>query len=334
MMKPPPDQQASQRMAQAAGWLQRLQAPADDGTLEQWLDWCTQDPRNQRAFDDISQVWAASAQVPASPPRRPSPRALAAGIAGLFTLLLAGAAGWNTWRQQQAQLPVMELAANAGSNSRTELPDGSIVELGGRSQARVHYTSAQRQLSLLHGQLFVTVSSDAGRPFVVNVGELRIKAVGTAFDVLNEAGRSVVTVVEGQVEVRTAAGGAADQDAATIRLGAGQQLVQVAGSGALPERIVDTATATAWRSGVLIFVDQPLIQVLAAVNRYADREVIIEDPQVGAALAFTGTARTDRIGNWLAALPDTFPVVLQPLPDGRLLLQGRPGNTAGPSPLP
>lgn len=168
------------------------------------------------------------------------------------------------------------------------------------------------------GQLFVTVAPERDRPFVVDAGGLRVTAVGTAFDVLQEAGRTVVTVMEGRTDVRIAGGSA---EATPIRLSAGQQLSYVPGSASLPVRWVDPAVSSAWRTGVLKFVDEPLKNVIATINRYVAREIVIEDPAIGA-LTFTGTAHLDRIEGWLAALPAVFPVSVLDLPDGRRLVGG------------
>lgn len=324
----------AQRLTQAADWLQQLQQDPDDEAMQRWLDWYAEDPLNRQAFNDISQVWNASAELPATPSQRPPPWAFAAGLAGFFAFLLIAAFAWNNWWQPPHSMTALELTTPTGHNSRTALPDGSVVELGGRSQALVHYTTAQREVRLLQGQLFVTVAQDASRPFIVDLGDLRVAAVGTAFDVLHDTGRSVVTVVEGQVDVRMAHGLRADGGAAAspIRLGAGQQLTHMSGSPVLPVGWVDPATTTAWRDGILVFVDQPLSLVMAVINRYTDRQVVIEDSDIGA-LTFTGTARTDRIGDWLAALPDAFPVALAELPGDRMLLHQQPDH-APPSALP
>ena len=50
-----------QRMEQAALWLQRMHAGADDErVVESWLDWCQRDPLNQQAFDEIAAVLGLS----------------------------------------------------------------------------------------------------------------------------------------------------------------------------------------------------------------------------------------------------------------------------------
>lgn len=321
------DAAQQQRLEQAADWLQQLQGrQCDEGVVERWLDWCAQDPRNQQAFDAISAIWEAAgdatgaqpSRAPASPPRwYRSSRALAAGIAGLAFAALAVFAVLR-W-QPVVHDSLHALASPAGENSRTELPDGSVIELGGLSEAAVALSRHERRVDLRSGQLFVTVAPDAARPFVVDAGGLQVAAVGTAFDVLQEPGRTVVTVMEGRTDVRIASGSA---QAVPIRLGAGQQLAYERGSASLPVRWVDPAVSTAWRSGVLKFVDEPLNHVVASINRYVDRQIVIDDPSIGA-LAFTGTAHVDRIESWLAALPDAFPVSVVELPDGRRLLGAR-----------
>lgn len=328
-----PAEDEMRRLEQAADWLQQLRSrESDDGLVERWLAWCAADPRNQRAFDGMVSIWEATAEVPASPSRRTIPLALAAGIAGLL-FGLAGLFGWAQW-QERHDLPVQALTSPVGTNSRAELSDGSVLELGGRSEATVSYTRRQRRVELLGGQMFVTVSQDSARPFVVDAGGLQVTAVGTAFDVLYEPGRAVVTVMEGQTDVRVAADGAAGSGPGEpIRLVAGQQLAYVRGSTSLPVRRVDPLLVSGWRNGVLNFVDVPLGQVVASLNRYVPHEILIEDAFVGD-LAFTGTARLDRIEYWLAALPTVFPVTVVELPDGKRLLRAQRRETRSQAPAP
>ena len=72
-------------------------------------------------------------------------------------------------------------------------------------------------------------------------------------------------------------------------------------------------------------LDEPLGEVIATVNRYAPRQIIIEDPGIRE-LSFTGTARIDRIDDWVRALPHAFPVTVAELDEGRQLIGPRPGS--------
>jgi transmembrane sensor len=111
------------------------------------------------------------------------------------------------------------------------------------------------------------------------------------------------------------------------QLQAGQQLAYLHATHRVVVRETDPLAATAWRSGTLHFQNQPLSEVIATLNRYAARRLVIEDPQVGA-LSFTGTARTDRISGWLQGLAVAFPVTVNELADGRQLLVARSGASS------
>ena len=54
--------------------------------------------------------------------------------------------------------------------------------------------------------------------------------------------------------------------------------------------------------------------LIASLNRYSKRPVRIADPKL-AALAFTGTIRTDAIDRWLEALPQVLPLRVEMRPD-------------------
>jgi transmembrane sensor len=72
----------------------------------------------------------------------------------------------------------------------------------------------------------------------------------------------------------------------------------------------DVQVATAWRSGVLKFVDEPLQNVVADLNRYTERKIIIGDPSLNA-LPYTGTVFAERIDQWLLAVQDAFPLYVE-----------------------
>jgi len=70
---------------------------------------------------------------------------------------------------------------------------------------------------------------------------------------------------------------------------------------------VEAATATAWQTGRLEFVNEPLGSVIADLNRYSNRRIALADERL-ATLVFTGTLRSDAIGDWLHGIEEVFPV--------------------------
>src|SRR3546814_17298145 len=80
------------------------------------------------------------------------------------------------------------------------------------------------------------------------------------FGVRLEGAETCVTCLAGRVKIVTAA-------AANAALGPGEQLTFA--SGSLGKVVsVDPEKAEAWRSGLLLFTDEPISQVVDEINRY------------------------------------------------------------------
>src|SRR6185369_14177290 len=59
----------------------------------------------------------------------------------------------------------------------------------------------RRDVDLLEGQALFRVAHNTARPFVVHSGTTSVVAVGTQFDVYKKQAATVVTVIDGKVEV-------------------------------------------------------------------------------------------------------------------------------------
>jgi transmembrane sensor len=191
----------------------------------------------------------------------------------------------------------------------TRLPDGSEVDLAPNSEMAVQFTASERAIALERGEAFFTVAPNRTRPFIVNAVGVRVRAVGTEFNVRQGAGRVTVTVAEGTVDIDAdRVPTAADQPAA-LRLSAGNEFVWDQSTGRHAVRATRSERALAWRSGRLEYIDEPLDAVITDVNRYSARHIVIQDPRIGR-LTYTGTVFIGMVDEWLAALPSAFPIRL------------------------
>ncbi|MGO4701535.1 FecR family protein [Dyella sp. 2RAB6] len=297
------------RLSAAADWWLRLREPeVSEATLLQWIAWSARE-ENLAAFerlgalaDDMEHLDDASRDVLRrglpSPQRakksaRPwLPLALAAGFAAAAT------GGYLAWTLLTATV-ARDYASEVAQRQDVRLPDGTQVVLGGASRIAARFDSNLRKVELSEGEAFFQIAPD-DMPFEVRVGEVRIRDVGTSFDVRRGGDRVMIEVAEGRVMVN--APGAVSVQEAT----AGQRIVFVPGAGL---QIVqsDPARTAAWREHRLEFDNEPLDVVVASLNRYSKRPVRIADAKL-AALAFTGTIRTDAIDRWLEALPQVLPL--------------------------
>jgi transmembrane sensor len=199
-------------------------------------------------------------------PRRPLLAAVALALLASITVLFL-------WVDRDS---ARTYSTGIGEQRTIQLADGSAVELNSRSRIKVRLTDRQRDVALIEGQALFRVAKDKQRPFVVQAGEARVRAVGTEFDVYRKPTVTVVTVVEGRVETYPGSDGAG---AAAIVLSAGDQLTVLPHSVPRPKR-ADTAAATAWVHKRLIFEETPLSEVAEEFNRYNRRPLAIDDPEL------------------------------------------------------
>ncbi|UPG85930.1 FecR domain-containing protein [Luteibacter aegosomatis] len=299
----------------AADWWARLRDPAlPEQAWMQWSDWLEADPRHAPAFDRVAALAESLGAMGAAersafvarfaPATRARPRLprLAFGIAAGVAVAVAAAGLFLAWRGPSAQAP-RQYASEPAGHRDISLPDGSSIELGGASSVTAHYGREVRAVDLDAGEAFFRVAH-AERPFVVNAGPLRIRDLGTAFNVRRTGDRVTVTVTEGRVRVSPAQEGG---DLGQVELGAGRQVSFDPATQAMRILDVNPDSALAWRGNRLEFVNEPLDSVLANVSRYSKRPIRLADPDLGK-LTFTGTVQVDTIDSWVAALPRVFPV--------------------------
>lgn len=223
---------------------------------------------------------ASSGREPRRPLSTGMRMAFAAGLAVLVTTV--SLVTW--WREYPTY------STGVGEERSILMSDGSTINLNGRSRVRVHYTAHERDIDLLDGQALFSVAKNPSRPFIVHTGSIRVRAVGTEFDVERRIRETVVTVVEGVVSVAQArpatsfAFGQASTPAqfatpplSPVYVPAGEQLVVAPSLNARPVR-VNVAAATAWTHRELVFASTPLRDVVEEFNRYNDRQLVISDP--------------------------------------------------------
>lgn len=324
----------------AADWWVRLRdADLPDRLLLEWSDWLAADPRHEVAFARVSALAEdAAAMAPSmrerfvqryapavAPAARAPRRRFARAAAALAALVVLGAGAFVLLRPSPG-LSAGHYASERAGHRDIALPDGSSIEMGGATSVTARYGRDERAIDLDAGEAFFRVAH-AERPFVVNAGPLRIRDLGTAFNVRRTGDRVTVAVTEGRVRVSPS--GAHDDDG-TVELGAGREVSFDSATQAMRILDVDPATATAWRGHRLAFVDEPLASVVDNVNRYSARPIRILDPSLGR-LTFTGTVQVDTIDSWVSALPRVFPLRVDTYAD-RLELTRQTAMTRGPQP--
>ena len=186
-----------------------------------------------------------------------------------------------------------------GSEYWIVLPDGTRVWLNAATELKypVAFHAKERRV-YLKGEAYFEVAPDKNRPFYVETEEVKIRVLGTVFDVNTHYTRGVRTVlVEGAValewgdqkEIRMKPGELADFDRTTTEV-------------TLKE--VDVTSYISWKEGYFVFEDEPLEEIMHTLSLWYDKEFLFVGKR-SRALHFSGhIKRYERIETILSAITD------------------------------
>jgi transmembrane sensor len=220
--------------------------------------------------------------------------------AGLMIVYTPALNPWDT-SSLQAKIPTVTLipyASLRGEVKEVKFPDGSVAVMDGDSSLIGRFGPIGRKVELQRGRALFMVAPDKTKSFVVTAGGLSIVAVGTRFDVNVVHDGLTVTLIEGHVVIEAKQAGTEP-----TMLGAGQQYIERRGQ-VVVRKVADVGErATAWRSGILHFEGEPLLEAVQIVNRYTQEQFVVRDPVV-AALPVSGDFKTGDVAEFTAALAE------------------------------
>lgn len=322
---------------EAIAWFVRTHSDqrtlADEDRFAQWLK---QDPRHAEAYTRIEKLWrAAGPEI--------TPRVLPGEIDARVhdtkrarrnwwitsiaaTLATVAIGGTYILSVHRSYITSGTFATEAGGQRELKLVDGSIITLNTRSEVSVDLAEHQRSIHLSRGEARFQVAKDASRPFIVDAGAARVRAVGTQFDVRRSDGRVAVTLVEGKVEVTPTLNTIETPKPALLT--AGQQLSLELDTGERRVEAVNLERASAWIHQQLIFDSVPLTVAVEEANRYLSVPIVIDDPAL-ADIRVSGVVRAGNVESLVGTLEESFPVQSVVHADGQIVLIRR---SNGPPP--
>jgi transmembrane sensor len=175
----------------------------------------------------------------------------------------------------------------SGEQQLIELADGSTIRLNVQSKVRVAYDENQRKVFLDYGEAYFKVAKETQRPFIVDVGNGSIKAVGTAFDIRRRNHPVKIIVTEGIVEVKNhikspSSNNNRFKSATNIQRVTKNQVIAIASELSLVSDMSanDINVATAWQRGMLVFDNVPLHKMITELNRFTPGHIQIMNSEL------------------------------------------------------
>ncbi len=260
-------------------------------------------------WQDVARVtlrdYATAAKVGAEAQNKPWPtrrirRAVGVALAGLAVAALL--AVMQPWQANDTY------ATNVGELRTVILKDGTRISLNTSTRVRAALASAQRTVIVEEGEVLFEVAKDPCRPFVVQVGDREVVALGTVFSVrltpTSEIGSNAldVTLIEGQVRVRAASGESFKApEARPVLLKPGDRLrfSELGGEAAKGAQRVTMQMdrphvdqLMAWRRSEAVFDDVPLSDAVVEMNRYSRHPIVLVGYVSFKELGISGLFRT------------------------------------------
>lgn len=232
----------------------------------------------------------------ASATRKIRPASIAACLLGALALWL-----FDPVYQQE------NYASPPGKRQEVMLADGTRLDLDLASSLTVRWRLRTREVELHAGRVLFSVAPTRLRPFEVLADDIKVRVLGTRFDVRRQAGDVSVKVAEGLVSV--------EDHKTAHQLTRGQQISRQDGElGSV--KTIAPESVLGWREGRLYFSDTPLLEALAEFQPQLQQPVRI----LGKAreLAVSGVFNSQQGDDFLALLPEILPISINRQADGTL----------------
>jgi transmembrane sensor len=308
---------------EALDWVIRLKtgAPTRDD-VDALQHWRQQSAAHEEAFKSAVRLYrhagAAAGQladirtaaVPVAGRSSPRPLARRAVLAGG----MAAAAAYAVARPPFGLWPsIEEMTADyrtgKGERRSVALGPGSSLELNTQTSVALRPGSNETRVELISGEVAATISSTT--PIVLLARDGTITASKASFDVRCFNQTVSVACLDGSSIMVEHRGNA-------VKLDPTQQ-VSYSRAGLEPQIAIDVTQVSAWKTGLLIFRDRPLANVVDEVNRYRPGKIIITSNELRHRLV-NGTFQLDRLDNFAGQIEELFGASVTHLPGGIVLI--------------
>jgi transmembrane sensor len=234
---------------------------------------------------------------------------------------------WKASPEKEATLSALkeinEISTQAGSRSRIQLPDGSVVWLnaGSKLTYKKDFGIINREVEL-KGEAFFDVTRNEKSPFLIHTTSIDIKVLGTAFNVkaYPEDQTSETSLIRGRIEVFIKS-----RNNDKVILSPNEKLIVENNHPDTPDSVISevheplmsinklkynpadsTVAEILWIDNKLVFTDESFTDLAVKMQRWYGVEIEINNPNLREK-RFTGNFQNENIEQAMEALTYTTP---------------------------
>ncbi|MDR2916984.1 MAG: FecR domain-containing protein [Tannerella sp.] len=167
-------------------------------------------------------------------------------------------------------VPYNQLIVPKGKRSTLMFEDGSKiwVNAGTRVVYPVTFSAKEREL-YVDGEIYLDVSRDESRPFIVKTKDFTVSVLGTSFNVMAYESDNVreIVLVKGSVIV-------SDENKKETKLSANEMFLSENGNSSVKE--VNASNYVSWTMGVYMHESERMEAILKRLSRYYGEKIMCE----------------------------------------------------------
>ncbi len=237
------------------------------------------------------------------------------GVAAVFAIALSVL----FWPRQKGEdlFSSEEALSFVARIQQQRLEDGSVIELNRGARVETRITATERRVLLSSGEANFDVAKDPSRPFIVDVGKIDVRAVGTAFNVRYAEDVVDVIVTEGIVSVAPRLPEPSRELADEApQLEVGQRAIMTLKAGKPKLEVIsltqaEQAEALLWQPRLLDFESTPLSEIVAEFNRSNPSiKLVIADPSIES-LELSSSFWSDNVEGFARMLKAGFGITVE-----------------------
>lgn len=212
----------------------------------------------------------------------------------------------------------LTVAAERGERSSVVLPDGTEVKLNSASRLVYPGNFNRERRVKLSGEAYFKVTPDKAHPFIVELGDIEVRVLGTSFNVSSYEDQENIAIVllKGKVEIISGA--------KAYAVHPNEKVVYNKSTSALKYTRVCAGDYIEWTKGSLYFENESLETIVNVLSRAYNIEIRFEK-DVLKKERFTGTIGNRGIHDALERLSLASPIVYE-MRDSVIVLKKRPAK--------
>lgn len=257
-------------------WL--TQSPAHAKELKQLMQlWAETGRQESHIAPDIKAAWnraAADREQVMQQEHAKQTRAIRhRWIAAALLLILAGST-YLLLRQRTANhIPGMHTISASADIIHQTLPDSSVVVLlpGSALHYPAQFPAGEKTVSM-EGEAYFNIKPDAVNPFTVQIDDLRIKVIGTAFNVKKGKDSIIVQVDNGTVQLSNAK--------KMVVVKGGMQAIYLKAAGTFYLSKLENGNNYAYATRVFQFTNIRLEQAAAILSKAYNVPIVLENKKL------------------------------------------------------